>query len=260
MQQGTARQGLAILMMTTAALITGLHLLGGNPDFRIEWADPVEWVGGADAEQAAIALLRYTGLVVGYWIVGSTAAYALANHRRLVGRVAARVALPGVRRMVDRALATALVASIATGPLQPVLADEQPPAPIVFDINSDGVPVPLIRFADDTVVADPPVVTPTEQPVAVSPPAVQPGSPALVAAPAAAPIAATSYTVVSGDNLWLIAAEQVGAEVENQPPTAAVSGYWRRLIDANRTTLRSGDPNLIYPGEIILLPRIEATP
>lgn len=59
-----------------------------------------------------------------------------------------------------------------------------------------------------------------------------------------------------GDNLWKIAHAELhrrkglGSRVSN----AEVLVYWRRVIAVNRSRLRSGNPNLIYPGEVILLP------
>jgi len=52
--------------------------------------------------------------------------------------------------------------------------------------------------------------------------------------------------VSRGDNLWRIAATAAGHE--------DIADYWRRLITANAGLLRSGDPDLIYPGEQIVLP------
>ena len=59
----------------------------------------------------------------------------------------------------------------------------------------------------------------------------------------------------SGDNLWRIARAEVSrATGVARPDDAAVARYWRRVIAANRTTLRSGDPSLIFPGEVVTLP------
>jgi nucleoid-associated protein YgaU len=62
-----------------------------------------------------------------------------------------------------------------------------------------------------------------------------------------------------GDNLWVIArarlAEATGrraAELSN----GEIAGYWLRVVDANRGRLRSGDPDLIYPGEDVELPPV----
>jgi prophage tail gpP-like protein len=51
------------------------------------------------------------------------------------------------------------------------------------------------------------------------------------------------YTVQDGDNLTLIAKSAYGDGKK-----------WRLIWKANQTRLRSGDPNLIYPGEVITIP------
>ena len=59
--------------------------------------------------------------------------------------------------------------------------------------------------------------------------------------------------VVSGDNLWTIA--QGIVEVRSESPTNNdIAQYWAHLVAANRATLRSGNPSLIFPGEIVTLP------
>jgi hypothetical protein len=37
-------------------------------------------------------------------------------------------------------------------------------------------------------------------------------------------------------------------------PDAEVAPYWALVCDANRDRLASGDPNLVYPGEQVVLP------
>ncbi|GIU89676.1 MAG: hypothetical protein KatS3mg010_0775 [Acidimicrobiia bacterium] len=62
-----------------------------------------------------------------------------------------------------------------------------------------------------------------------------------------------------GDNLWRIAAAEVArVDGTERAADAAVFPYWRALVDANRATLRSGDPALIVPGEVITLPPLLA--
>jgi nucleoid-associated protein YgaU len=172
--------------------------------------------------------------------------------------------------MVDRALATALAASIAATPVTPAIAAEPPPSPLVFDINADGVPVPHIRPpleapAPNTQPADEMPTGNDESPVSASPTLVAPvpqvvGTIVQPVAPAA-PISQSTeatHTVDSGDNLWVIADQHLRtAGIE--PTNAVITSYWRHVIEANRPTLRSGDPNLIYAGEIINLPPIEVT-
>lgn len=53
------------------------------------------------------------------------------------------------------------------------------------------------------------------------------------------------YVVVPGDNLSKIAKQAYGE-----------ARRWREIYAANRATLRSGDPNLIFPGETIIIPGI----
>jgi nucleoid-associated protein YgaU len=59
------------------------------------------------------------------------------------------------------------------------------------------------------------------------------------------------HQVRRGDNLWDIAAGQLAAHPDH---TLTVREYWLLVIDANRDRLRSGDPDLIFPGETIMLP------
>ncbi len=35
-----------------------------------------------------------------------------------------------------------------------------------------------------------------------------------------------------------------------------MANYWVVVIEANRSRVRSGDPDLIYPGEVIVLPPV----
>lgn len=51
-----------------------------------------------------------------------------------------------------------------------------------------------------------------------------------------------SYTIRRGDTLWGIARSQYGN-----------AGLWSEIWNNNRGNLRSGNPNLIYPGEVIRL-------
>lgn len=54
---------------------------------------------------------------------------------------------------------------------------------------------------------------------------------------------AVRYVIKPGDTLWGIAKRHYGSGAE-----------WRRIWDRNKP-MRSGNPNLIYPGEVILIPK-----
>ena len=56
--------------------------------------------------------------------------------------------------------------------------------------------------------------------------------------------------VAKGDHLWRIS-EGYLLRTESD---SAVAPYWRRVIELNVSTLRSGNPDLIYLGEVVLLP------
>jgi nucleoid-associated protein YgaU len=60
--------------------------------------------------------------------------------------------------------------------------------------------------------------------------------------------------VQPGDHLWKISTQGLRGALGREPGDAEVSPYWRQVIETNREGLRSGDPDLIYPGEIVTLP------
>ncbi len=102
----------------------------------------------------------------------------------------------------------------------------------------------------------PKVTVPTTSPPVVTTPEVKVGgiqqerpieTPAQTTTP-------SSYTVVSGDNFWAIAKSQVEQSLGRDATNSEVANYWVKLIDANRSTIRSGDPDLIFPGEVFTLP------
>ncbi len=63
-------------------------------------------------------------------------------------------------------------------------------------------------------------------------------------------------TVVKGDHLWSISEHHLASLWNRRALDSEISPYWRRVILANAGRLRSGDPDLIYPGETVLLPEM----
>lgn len=62
------------------------------------------------------------------------------------------------------------------------------------------------------------------------------------------------HVVRRGEHLWSIAESELRVR---HGPTAGppqVAAYWRRVVEANRGSIRSGDPDLIHPGERVRLP------
>jgi len=65
-----------------------------------------------------------------------------------------------------------------------------------------------------------------------------------------------SVVVQPGDHLWKISATHLEGAFDRPPKPAEIDPYWRVVIETNRTSLSSGDPDLIFPGEVIELPKV----
>jgi nucleoid-associated protein YgaU len=63
-----------------------------------------------------------------------------------------------------------------------------------------------------------------------------------------------SVVVEPGDHLWKISASHLEEVLERPAQPGEIDPYWRSVIETNRGLLVSGDPDLIYPGEVIRLP------
>jgi nucleoid-associated protein YgaU len=63
-----------------------------------------------------------------------------------------------------------------------------------------------------------------------------------------------TVVVEPGDHLWKISEAELARRLGRSAGPDEVAPYWLTVIDANRDSLHSGDPDLIYPGELITLP------
>jgi hypothetical protein len=155
--------------------------------------------------------------------------------------------------------ADGLVGSVRTGRA----ADLVPPTPVAGP-SPTTVPTPSPSTPDPAPSSAPPrAVTRPASPV----PATDHGSPTAAKPPAASvatgppPPDPARHTAVAGDDLWSIAAARL-AQVTGRPVAslsdADVAAYWAQVCDANRGRVRSGDLNLIFPGEEIALPPISS--
>jgi hypothetical protein len=100
---------------------------------------------------------------------------------------------------------------------------------------------------------DPDVIE-TGEPIILPPVASAP------AEPAPEPRVQASHAVAEGESLWTIARNhlaQTRGGAADKPATREIAAYWMRVVEANRLRLRSGDPDLIYPGEQIVLPPVD---
>jgi hypothetical protein len=203
---------------------------------------PAAWARGDDL---ALAVAWIVAVAAAAWLFIATGVCVIAlgfGRPRIARRVAP--ALPfGIRRLVEIAIVSACVAL----PASPApAAGPAPTAPTVI------VDQPVVRgpVTDVPVVVAPNPDRPVERSGLVAAPAPAPAIP-----PTPAPPRAGRHVVVrAGDNLWLIARNALTRDGARRPSESEVAHYWRAVITANRSTLRSGDPSVIFPGEIVSLP------
>lgn len=278
---------LTLLLGGEGLAVAALHRLGTLPFLRVpapvslhEWR---MWVRVTPAEDALMASLRLVALLCAWWLLASTLLYLAArlSRRPAAARATGWATLPFVRRTVDRFLAVGLAASLVAGPAAPAVpaAAPDPERVVVVVDRSRGVVLPpgaapsesRSRPALPAPSPSPsgggglPLPIPPDGPAApsgalagsVQPAGPDPGGSVATPRRQPAPAGQETYVVRSGDNLWSIAARHLAAASGRHPdavPDREVHAYWTRVIQANLTTLRSGDPNLIYPGEALRLP------
>jgi hypothetical protein len=167
------------------------------------------------------------------WLIAVSTVCELGLRTRTsrVAFVGARLAPAFLRRLVE----ASIVGSFLAGSVIPAGATGPSTAP------------PPVR--DEPVVRSPAAGVDAHR----SPPRTT--SPPVARVPvAAAPAPARAYSVRPGDNLWRISRAALVVRGNAQPDDSTIARYWLAVIAANRTTLRSGNPNLIFPGELVALP------
>ena len=232
-----------LLVVTLLALASLAALLSTRPDLA-----PDVWSRGDDL---ALVAAWTIAVVTSAWLFVVTGACVLAlslGRPRLARRLAPGLP-PGIRRMLEIAIVTACVAlpSLpaaaldAPGVSVAPVADQPVVRALVAVAPADAAPVPratplptLRREASDPAHAGPSILDPAR----VGPARVGPAR----------------VVVRPGDNLWLIDRVALERGSVARIDDSAVARYWQDVIGANRSTLRSGDPSLVFPGEIIALP------
>ena len=245
-----ARPRRSLLLVAALAAATLAVLVLCRPQLGGEF-----WAHGDDL---ALAVTWWVAVVAAAWLLVTTGAcvIALGLGRPRFARFVTPVLPVGIRRLVEVAIVAACVAL----PALPANAATPSPStiPVLADqpvVRAPEVPAPTPTFTTATTstsTTTPPTAAPT-RPAATAP------SPAPVA-PVAAPPARARVIVRSGDNLWLVARAALTRASTRQPSDTEVARYWRLVIAANRATLRSGDPSLIFPGEIVTLPPVSVLP
>jgi len=222
---------LIALFLTEAAAIVALVSIGRAPFMKIDLraADPID---------SLMALLRLVALGAVLWLTASTVAYVAAGARR--ARLPRWFTIPFVRRVVDRAIAITIVFGAVA---QPALATAPP---VIVTVDPSGMVLPPGVRAGSAGLGRSTILVPDVSDTTT------PAATAHVPSPSAA---TTSVTVQAGDNLWKIARRHLRSLGED-PSNRRLATYWANVVDVNRSVLRSGNPDLIYPGETVLLPPV----
>lgn len=215
---------------------------------QIDWSDLGRWMRINPTEDVIAAFVWVAVLGCAIWLTGSSMLYAVAyvSQIRALVRSVGWVTLPAFRRASERLLGAILVASTVAAPIG---AAERVSVVIV---DSEGFLLPPGLEAE--VPAD------VEDPVGRTPPGdPNPASSGQSPVPVATG-ARTVVTVRSGDNLWAISRRHLGGLLGRRPVNADVARYWRKVVAHNGPALISGNPDLIYPGELIELPPPDRQP
>lgn len=225
------------LLAGEGAALAALHRLGGEPFMQVPWRDLGGWLQSADPVDALASALRLAALGLAWWLTGTTVVAVVVRAAGGSRSFLDRLTFPFVRRMADRLGGVAVTAALLTSPGGAAWTAMQPTS-AVAQATEQGWDVPGL-----------PPMPVWPQPVPAAP---QPGQPLVPADPET-----TTVVLVQGDNLWAVAARHLATASARDPaavPDREVAAYWRTVIAANRERLRSGDPDLVYPGETITLP------
>jgi nucleoid-associated protein YgaU len=64
--------------------------------------------------------------------------------------------------------------------------------------------------------------------------------------------------VIDGDSLWRIAARHLATSRPEAPLSdREIARYWVQVVGLNRASLTSKNPDVIFPGEVIVLPPVD---
>lgn len=230
-------------------LITVLHW-SANSTYAIPLQSLGDWLRTADPAVSLVAVARIIALGIGYWLLVTTVLYAAAHYLGWQSMTSALrwITLPVVRRVVQGVTAMSLTGASIVGPaalsVTPALAQET---------------VVVQSEIDETTTegsVDGETITTDYRPDAAGWPATGANNDFWFPAAVSQTQATGDYVVKAGDHFWSIAESHLRTTVGRDVTEDEVCQYWVRLVDANRSTIRSGDPDLIYPDEAITLPSV----
>jgi nucleoid-associated protein YgaU len=239
----TRAAGLIGWVAVLVAVIVGFTALGSGPLAAPALTEPSAWSAWAEGREPvlmAFAVLRLAVLAIAWYLLGVTvigAAARLLRWGRLV-TIADLLTVPSVRRLLQASLGLGLAtAALTAAPVADLTPAEPTVATVQLAMQRDGAQA---LGGSSAVMA----------------PLVEEGSTAVmrVADEEEAALPAT-WEIASGEHLWSIA-EQVLATAWQRPASdVEITPYWAQLIEANRDGLPDpGNPDLVYPGQVVTIP------
>jgi len=238
-----------------------------------------QWASGRDAPTMAMSVVRLLALVLDGYLLATIVVGTAARLTRSAGAVRAAdlISPPSVRRLLGTTLGGLMLSASASAPFAvPSAWQHSGPAAALMTagprevpatggpplIRAAGADAPLLRLIPPGVVVPGLGAVPVPSPSMPARPTTLPPPPPRVVPPPVTPrvpplsstasIGPTTWTVRPGDNFWEIARVAIAATTPN-PTARTVAPYWRSLINANRGRF-PGDPDLIYAGEVFLIP------
>jgi hypothetical protein len=232
------------------------------------------WSAAAVAPSAAV-LTRIGRQITPRWLIPVIAGASMAASSA-TGAAAWATTKPSMAPGAPRSPAIAMITGLAPSPpLAPPRgsADVGQPTPAAPSAPS-STPASEASPARAPLIVGLPT-TPTSRPFVTTSPALPASASVAPLANAPAPHSGTrdagrvggngdpgatgaverTLKVAPGDNLWSIAKAVVEERLGPDPGLEPVADYWLRLVAANRDRLiRPGDPDLIQPGQTLLLP------
>jgi hypothetical protein len=234
------RLGLVIILGALIGATIILH--------RLARVFPVSAMADGPLEVALGSATRLLGLTISYWLLGSTLLYLLASLARIPRLLKAISPLTWrpLRRLIDGGLASTVAIAVAL-PVYASVAPGYVPIP-ASDPPAEPSATTLV-IETTTTIADPSV----SPPIGILYLPIEP-LPATSVATLSSTAEAEHVVVMPGDNMWLLAERRLGDLLGRPAADHEVAPYWLAVIGANKDRIRSGDPDLIFPGEVLVLP------
>ena len=251
MQRVRPLTGLGLLLVGELAALAFLIRMRAS-----DWVASPGDILTATPESALYGIAWVTAATLTGWLTLTTVASIIAYTSRIAPAIRAVewITIPPIRRLAQRATALSMVAASLTAP--------------VASLASEPPPIPVVVVLDEPTAVSLPVESPGPS-LEVANPAPRPGvreSSAEYVSPSTTLPQATSvdvepdgprrYTVMPGDNMWTITAAYLADELDTRPTNAQIGAVWRTVMDLNRNSIRSGNVDLIFPGEQLILPPV----